>query len=64
VIGAKGAEDVYRDWARIREIHEAGALLVRPDGYIAWRQTTATWDDNDALNQLQSALAAVLSADY
>ncbi|MDN5856012.1 MAG: FAD-dependent monooxygenase, partial [Actinomycetia bacterium] len=64
VIGAKGAEDVYRDWARIRQIHEAGALLVRPDGYIAWRQPAATWDDNDALNQLQSALAAVLSADY
>ncbi|MHA6780712.1 FAD-dependent monooxygenase [Pseudonocardia saturnea] len=64
VIGAKGAEDVYRDWARIREIHEAGALLVRPDGYIAWRQPAATWDDNDALTQLQSALAAVLSADY
>lgn len=63
VIGDKGAEDVYRDWARIREIHEAGALLVRPDGYIAWRQTAATWDDDDALIQLQTALATVLSAD-
>lgn len=64
VIGDSGAEDVYRDWARIREIHEAGALLVRPDGYIAWRRPAAVWDDEDALAHLQSALSGVLSADY
>jgi 2,4-dichlorophenol 6-monooxygenase len=64
VVGGKGAEDVYRDWARIREIHEAGALLVRPDGYIAWRQTAATWDDDEALAQLQTALATVLSTNH
>ncbi|WP_420821602.1 hypothetical protein [Pseudonocardia acidicola] len=45
VIGDRAVEDPYRDWARIREIREAGALLVRPDGYIAWRQPAATWDD-------------------
>ena len=30
VIGAPGAQDVYAGWFRQREIHEAGALLVRP----------------------------------
>ena len=55
-----GTEDPYRTWARIHEIDEAGALLVRPDGYIAWRQPIATVDDNDALAQLQSALSAAL----
>lgn len=64
VVGAKGAEDVYCTWARIREIHEAGALLVRPDGYIAWRQPAAIWDDSDALSQLREALSAVLDACY
>ncbi len=64
VIGDKGAEDGYRDWARIRGIYEAGALFVRPDGYIAWHQPAATWDDEDAFTQLQTALAGVLSAEY
>lgn len=60
VIGAKGAEDPYCAWARVREIDEAGALLVRPDGYVAWRQGSATWDDDEAVTQLQGALRAVL----
>src|SRR5690606_968368 len=34
VIGQPGAEDLYGAWHRQREIHEAGALLVRPDSYI------------------------------
>src|SRR5579863_10740430 len=29
--------DIYYDWARVREIDEDGALLVRPDKFIAWR---------------------------
>ncbi|MCX5042317.1 FAD-dependent monooxygenase [Aldersonia sp. NBC_00410] len=61
VIGAKGTEDPYRSWQQIREIHEAGALLVRPDGYIAWRHSPATWDDNDAFEHLQTALTGVLA---
>lgn len=60
VIGDKGAEDPYRDWTRIREIHDAGALLVRPDGYVAWRQPAATWDDQDAFAQLQTAVSTLL----
>ncbi|QJY47458.1 FAD-dependent monooxygenase [Pseudonocardia broussonetiae] len=64
VIGAPGAEDAYRDWARLREVHEAGALLVRPDGYVAWRHGDAVRDDDDALARLRSALSAALSADY
>ena len=64
VVGEKGAEDPYRDWARIREIEEAGALLIRPDGYIAWRQPAATFDDNQAFTQLQTALTAVLGTSY
>jgi 2,4-dichlorophenol 6-monooxygenase len=60
VIGAKGAEDLYHDWARAREIQEAGALLVRPDGYIAWRHGEAVWDDETAFDLLQRAMATML----
>jgi 2,4-dichlorophenol 6-monooxygenase len=64
VIGAKGTEDPYCAWARVREIDEAGAVLVRPDGYIAWRMPTATSDDHEALAQLRGALSAALSSTY
>lgn len=30
-------EDVYYDWERVREVDESGALLVRPDRFVAWR---------------------------
>lgn len=61
VVGEPGAIDPYGHWHNIREIHEAGAILVRPDGYIAWRQTEPVWDDADALRELGDALAVVLS---
>lgn len=59
-IGAPGTADPYCSWARIREIDEAGALLVRPDGYIAWRQPAGVWDDGDAYEQLTAALTTIL----
>ncbi|WP_308817229.1 FAD-dependent monooxygenase [Pseudonocardia alni] len=61
VVGEPGAIDPYGNWHRIREIHEAGALLVRPDGYIAWRHVPAVWDDAEALDQLGQALGQVLA---
>ena len=60
VIGADGARDSYHDWHRIREIDEAGALLVRPDGYVAWRHHAAVWDEEEAVHLLQNALDVVL----
>lgn len=30
-------QDLYGDWADIREFPEDGCILIRPDGYIAWR---------------------------
>jgi 2,4-dichlorophenol 6-monooxygenase len=59
VVGEPGTIDPYGYWRDVREIHEAGAILVRPDGYVAWRQTAAVWDDDEALQQLQDALTAV-----
>jgi 2,4-dichlorophenol 6-monooxygenase len=64
VIGSADALDLYCSWARHREIAEAGALLVRPDGYVAWRQVEAVWDEASALGQLRAALASVLSVAF
>lgn len=61
VIGAAGAQDVYCDWQSVREIDEAGALLIRPDGVVAWRHSTGAADVNEAWHALEAALTAVLA---
>lgn len=56
VIGpGREAADPFGDWAEIREVSESGALLVRPDGHVAWRAQDAT-----AVGGLSEALARVL----
>ena len=38
VIGpGRDLTDLYGEWAHAREVDEAGCLLVRPDGHVAWR---------------------------
>jgi 2,4-dichlorophenol 6-monooxygenase len=59
-IGAENARDAYGEWRRIGELDEEGALLVRPDGYIAFRHPTGL-DSAGAQEKLRSALAGVLS---
>lgn len=61
VIGEPGSEDPYANWGRVAEIEEAGALLVRPDGYVAWRQKSAEWEADTAEERLRAALKTVLS---
>ena len=60
VVGSPEAQDLYWEWQRLREIEEAGALLVRPDGVVAWRQMEAAVDVADAEARLSAALCAVL----
>jgi 2,4-dichlorophenol 6-monooxygenase len=38
-------EDPYGDWAGVREIADGGALLVRPDNYVAFRHASALNED-------------------
>jgi 2,4-dichlorophenol 6-monooxygenase len=41
VIGPRRAIiDHHGDWARAREVNEAGCVLVRPDQHVAWRAET------------------------
>ncbi|WP_075256584.1 FAD-dependent oxidoreductase [Herbaspirillum camelliae] len=61
--GTRDYQDPYCEWQRAREVEEAGAILVRPDGYVAWREIGAIHDVPSAREKLQSALAAVLGID-
>jgi 2,4-dichlorophenol 6-monooxygenase len=49
--------DLYYDWAKLREVEEDGALLVRPDKHVAWRSMTMV---DDPEGELQAALAKLL----
>ena len=58
VIGpGRDVTDLYYDWAKLREVDESGALLVRPDKHIAWRARSLPSDPEAALRE---ALAQVL----
>ncbi|MFD9124260.1 FAD-dependent oxidoreductase [Kitasatospora sp. NPDC059571] len=59
-IGAPDSRDAYGDWSRISEIADDGALLVRPDGYVAWRRTNAPEGRESARGELLGALRRVL----
>ena len=51
-------EDLYGDWARLREVGEAGCVLVRPDNYVCFRSEGLPADPPAALRE---ALDRVLS---
>jgi 2,4-dichlorophenol 6-monooxygenase len=61
-IGEPGADDLYYEWHRVREVDDGGAVLVRPDGVVAWRALTAPMDAADARAQLEDVLARLLGA--
>jgi 2,4-dichlorophenol 6-monooxygenase len=65
VIGpGRDYEDHFGDWAKLREISEAGCLLIRPDGYVAYRHNGAAKNAEkllgDALNQILGLKSEVL----
>jgi 2,4-dichlorophenol 6-monooxygenase len=53
-------EDPYGTWADLREIGDAGVLVVRPDLYIAARSADAPASEQDARTWLSGVLTAVL----
>ncbi|MDQ0618268.1 FAD-dependent monooxygenase [Arthrobacter globiformis] len=58
VIGEPDAQDLYQSWQKIREIDEDGALLVRPDGVVAWRSMHSA--GQRAEQMLSAALTGIL----
>ncbi|MFF4350315.1 FAD-dependent oxidoreductase [Streptomyces sp. NPDC001530] len=59
-IGAEDSRDAYGEWSRVCDIAEDGALLVRPDGHVAWRRTAAPETAASAQDELLAALRHVL----
>jgi len=53
-------EDPYGDYARLSEVDEDGAILVRPDMHVAWR--ARHWSEANGL-ELKAAMAKVLGRD-
>ena len=56
-------EDPYGDWARLSEVADGGALLVRPDGYVAFRHARAAASPEDAERLLTEAVRRILGRD-
>ncbi|WPG97938.1 Hypothetical protein R9X50_00072100 [Acrodontium crateriforme] len=50
-------EDVYDDWARLREVDEDGCVLVRPDRTVGWRSMD---NKGDCGQKLLSAMTSIL----
>lgn len=61
VIGAPEYQDLYCDWQEAREIDEDGVILVRPDGYVAWRKLAGVSSTDEAEAMLREVLCAALS---
>ncbi|MFI6655451.1 FAD-dependent oxidoreductase [Streptomyces sp. NPDC050523] len=60
VVVDRDAHDAYGEWSRRAEVDEEGVLLVRPDGYVAWRRPGGAADVSEATRLLREALTTVL----
>ena len=58
-IGSRNYRDVYGTWNTKSEVHESGAVLVRPDGYVAWRYQDSTNNAFDYENTLKAILKQI-----
>src|SRR5262245_7821267 len=57
IIGDGGLKDPLKQWQLAYGIEETGAVLVRPDGYVAWRAHSL---NSDPLTMLRSVLDQIL----
>ncbi|MFC4472235.1 FAD-dependent monooxygenase [Streptomyces xiangluensis] len=60
VVVDRDAHDAYGEWSRRAGIDEDGVLLIRPDGYVAWRKPSGASGIGEATRLLREALATVL----
>lgn len=56
IVPGRELDDLYGDWARVREIPDTGCLLVRPDAHIAYRAFDQPEDPTETLRQAISGL--------
>ncbi|TPX13400.1 uncharacterized protein E0L32_006130 [Thyridium curvatum] len=53
-------EDFYFDWERLRGVEESGAVLVRPDRFVAWRCQEVVGDADACAARLKGVIRGVL----
>jgi hypothetical protein len=53
-------EDVYFDWERLRGVDESGAVLVRPDRFVAWRAPTVLNSEDACQTKISEVMGTIL----
>jgi len=53
-------EDIYQDWSLLRGVEEDGAVLVRPDLFVAWRTQTLVGSKDECAAKLKAVLKSIL----
>ncbi|EXJ63545.1 uncharacterized protein A1O5_11306 [Cladophialophora psammophila CBS 110553] len=56
-------EDIYQDWARVREVDDDGAVLVRPDRFVAWRSHDVRSCEGGCESKLLQVMRTLLALD-
>ncbi|KAJ2998934.1 hypothetical protein NUW58_g163 [Xylaria curta] len=59
-IGGEDYRDVFYDWSRKRGINERGAILVRPDRFVAWRHHSDGADAENYSHKLVKVISHIL----
>ncbi|MEV8623626.1 FAD-dependent monooxygenase [Streptomyces sp. NPDC051079] len=54
--GAELSPEGETDWAELHGVSADGAVLVRPDGFVAWRSEGAVADPEEALRQVLTVI--------
>lgn len=62
-VGSSGALHLYGEWFALRRIEEGGAIVVCPDGYVAWRHPGAENQAARATALLSDARVQILGQD-
>ena len=53
-------EDFYFEWERVRGVNESGAVLVRPDRFVAWRAKEVVGDVDACAEKLGRVMRSML----
>ncbi|KAI1265389.1 FAD binding domain-containing protein [Xylariaceae sp. FL1019] len=59
-IGGEGYRDVFYAWTKKREVSEKGAVLIRPDRFVAWRCMGNEPDSAECGEKLLQVMSRIL----